>query len=371
MSVINQRIVVGMMDGLGPQYVAESEMPNWRRLAAAGFSRQVSAVMPSVTNVNNVSIACGCFPNEHGISGNSYYDAENNRPVYMNSAELIRVPTIFERAAKQGVASGLLTSKRKTVELFSKHTTVAIAAEQPPADYVEKFGKPADIYSMEINWWLWRVAVDWLKNRPELGLIYVHTTDYPMHAWPAEAAESKQHLSQVDELIGEAVATSPDAAFFFTADHGMNFKTQCWDLVRACGDAGTPIRFSLSPERDYYVKHHNNYAGCAFVYLNRVEDEPAVRKTLLSLDGVAEVITRAEAAERYHLPAATIGELVVLADETTMFGEMEQTFNVLDKKYRNHGSTYEMEVPMIIYNCHPPLPVDEYRYNKDLTRGLW
>ena len=371
MSPSAQRIVVGMMDGLGPEYVAQSEMPNWQRLARAGFARNVSAIMPSVTNVNNVSIACGCFPAEHGISGNSYYDAENNEPVYMNSAELIRVPTIFEQAAKKGIASGLLTSKRKTVELFSKHTSVAIAAEQPPEAYVEKFGQPANIYSSEINWWLWQVAVDWLKNRPELGLIYVHTTDYPMHAWPANAPESKAHLAGVDRWLGEAVSAAPDAAFFLTADHGMNFKTRCWDLVRACDAASTPIKFSLSPERDYYIKHHNNYAGCAYVYLNRPDDEASVRRTLWSLTGVAEILTRAEAASRFHLPPATIGELVILADETTMFGEMDQPFRDLPKEYRNHGSTFEMEVPLIIYNCQPPRPAEEYRYNKDLTCGLW
>jgi phosphonoacetate hydrolase len=365
------RIVVGMMDGLGLEYVAQSEMPIWKMLAAKGFSKTVSAVMPSVTNVNNVSIATSCFPKDHGISGNSYYDAKNNVPVYMNSADLIQTPTIFQKAKEAGVKSGLLTSKRKTVELFSKHTEVAIAAECPPDEYIEKYGTPANIYSSEINQWLWTVAVDWLTNRPDLGLIYVHTTDYPMHAWPPEDERSKSHLTALDTLIGKAIDAAPDAGFFLTADHGMNFKTRCWDLFLVCKGAGTPIKFSLSPERDYYVKHHNNYAGCAYVYLNDSEDEPKVLKTLSDLPGVLEVLSRNAAAERFSLPPSTIGDLVVLADKTTMFGDLQAISEELSPTYRNHGSVFEMEVPLIIYNMTPPLPENEYQVNKDLLRGLF
>ena len=34
-----------------------------------------------------------------------------------------------------------------------------------------------------------------LKDHPELRVVYVHTTDYPMHTWPPEAPESKEHLA--------------------------------------------------------------------------------------------------------------------------------------------------------------------------------
>lgn len=38
-----------------------------------GFSKTVRGVMPSVTNVANASIACGAWPAEHGIRGNSFW----------------------------------------------------------------------------------------------------------------------------------------------------------------------------------------------------------------------------------------------------------------------------------------------------------
>src|SRR3984893_12898750 len=70
----SHRTVVVMFDGFGPDYLAESKMPvlgHWRR---DGFYKQVTCVMPSVTNANNASICCGVWPEVHGITGNSYFD---------------------------------------------------------------------------------------------------------------------------------------------------------------------------------------------------------------------------------------------------------------------------------------------------------
>src|SRR5262249_15629811 len=154
---------------------------------------------PSVTNVNNVSICCGAYPEAHGIIGNSYYDPAAGSAAYMNAADLIECDTLFQRAARHGARSALLTSKRKTTELLCRATELAVAAELPPADLVARFGPPADIYSAEINFWLWDVAIDILRTRPEIAVLYVHTTDYPMHMWAPDREESRRHVRGVDE----------------------------------------------------------------------------------------------------------------------------------------------------------------------------
>ena len=99
-------------------------------------------------------------------------------------------------------------------------------------------------------------AVDLLKNRPDLRVLYVHTTDYPMHTWPPTPPSRRSTSPRLDALLGQAVAAAPDAAFLITADHGLNAKTRCWDLAKACKNRGLELRFALSAERDKYVKHH-------------------------------------------------------------------------------------------------------------------
>ncbi len=368
---LGQRLVVALMDGLGMDYYEKSPMPVLKGMAQQGFFRPVRAVAPTVTKVNNVSVCCGAWPDEHGIAANSYYDPATGQAVYMNAADLIRTDTIFQWARQQGTQGVLLTSKRKTAELFHQDTLMAIAAESPPEGFIERYGAPPDIYSGDINIWLWRIAIDLLWHNPGIEVIYVHTTDYPMHTWRPEEEGSLDHLSALDALLGEAKKAAPDAAFFITADHGMNAKKRCWDLTRVCAAQALPLRFALSPERDYYIKHHRNFAGSAWVWLKDPGDLEAVGRLIAGLAGVEEVITREEAAARFRLPHEYIGDLMVLGDRDTVFGDLETESEALPAGYRAHGSQYESEVPLIIDNWSAPLPEPEYfQYNLHLTRFL-
>jgi phosphonoacetate hydrolase len=93
-----------------------------------------------------------------------------------------------------------------------------LAAEEPDSDWESRLGKAPPIYSREINYWIFSAAIEILRNRPEIGLLYVHTTDYPMHMWPPEATESQEHLSQLDIMLAQMAAAAPDAAILLTAD---------------------------------------------------------------------------------------------------------------------------------------------------------
>ena len=364
-----QRVVIGMIDGFGMDYFAASSMPVMKWMAGKGLFNCVNAVYPTVTNSNNVSICCGAWPSAHGITGNSYFDESTGVADYMESADFIRIPTVLERAARNGIGSALLTCKEKTIRLLSRGATIAIAAENPPADLIDRFGKPSGIYSREINYWLWEVAIDILRHRRDINLIYVHTTDYPMHMWSPEQAESKEHLARLDALIGEARDCAAGAAFLLTADHGMNYKRRCWDLARACLTRGMRLRFALSAEKDRYVKHHRTFGGAGWVWLQSPGDEASAMETLSSLEGVERVITRAEAAERFNLMPQRIGDLVVMGDKDTVFGDLEADGEILEPTYRSHGSLHESAVPLIIYNAAMDLPpADRFTTNLDITR---
>src|SRR5579875_1900095 len=213
-----QRTVVVMCDGLGADYYAASPMPTLKGWARGGVYAPVAGVMPSVTNANNASICCSAWPEEHGVVGNSFLDPASGTEEYLESADLVLCPTLFERARGAGVGSALLTSKRKTTSLLGRGADVLLAAEAPSADVVERLGPAPPIYSREINYWLFRAAIDLLRTRPDLGCLYVHTTDYPMHTWAPDAAESREHLATLDALLEEAAAVAPDAAFLLGAD---------------------------------------------------------------------------------------------------------------------------------------------------------
>ena len=289
----------------------------------------------------------------------------------METADLLLAPTLFQRARKHGVKSALLSAKKKTTTLLPAGADEVLAAETPTREWLERLGPAPDIYSREINYWLLTAAIDLLKRRQDVGCLYVHTTDYPMHTWAPEAPESKEHLIQLDRLFGEAAAVAPDAAFLLTADHGMNHKTRCWDLEKACLRRGHPIRIAISVDRDKYLKHHRGYGGVAWVYCNHPGEIDAVARTLTTLEGVETVLTRSEAVQRYHLMASRIGDLVVLGDRDTVFGELDSELEPLPTDYRAHGSLHEMDVPLVIYNAHMPLKAESFQHNWELARWLY
>lgn len=364
-----QRTLVAMIDGLDARYLERGDMPRLAALGAQGTHQNVSAMLPTVTNANNVSIACAAFPDEHGITGNSYLEESTGAAQYMEDGASILIPTLFQRAQGIGIPTALLTAKVKTINLLAAGATVAVAAERPEPDVVKRHGPAPDIYSAEINQWLFKVAIDLLEHRPDLELVYVHTTDYPMHAWRPHDERSIAHLDRLDELIAEALQPG-DIALYATADHGMNDKSRCWDLAKACANRGTPVRFALSAERDRYVRHHRTFGGTAWVWLNAAVDRDDVTATIGALPGVEQVLGRDEAARRFRLFPERIGDLVVLGDESTVFGELDgEEMERLEDGYRSHGSLHERAVPLITYNTALPEP-ESRAFNAELLTPI-
>jgi phosphonoacetate hydrolase len=367
-----QRAIVAMIDGLDPAYATPDVMPELNRLGATGTTTLVDAIAPTVTNANNAGISCAAWPSEHGITGNYYYDPVTGDEDYMEKAEMLLRPTLMTQVADAGGKAALLTAKKKTVSLLGTKTTLAVAAEEPPAEFVERYGEAPGIYSAGINHWLWTVAIDLLETRPDIDLLYVHTTDFPMHAWPAGAPESNDHLARLDSLIGEAVGAAPDAALFATADHGMNYKSLVYDLNQALANREAPVRRALSAEKDKYVRHHRTFGGTAWVWLNDLQDEGRVTDVLNTLPGIERVLTRSDAAETFHLHPDRIGDLVVLGDPHTVFGDLAEgnESEHLPAEYRSHGSLHETKVPLYAHN-NESLPYDRPpRHNKDLLSPL-
>jgi phosphonoacetate hydrolase len=360
-----------MCDGLGQDYYEQSPMPTLKSWAESGVYAPAQAVMPTVTNSNNASICCGVWPAVHGVIGNSFLDERSGEEEYLEDGALVLAPTIFERAARFGISSALLTSKKKTTSLLGRGAHVLLAAEAPDGDWETKLGKAPPIYSCEINYWLFGAALHLLLDRPDIGLLYVHTTDYPMHMWAPAAAESKQHLATLDSLMANMARAAPDASILVSADHGMNFKSRCWDLEKALAERGSPVRIAISAERDKYLRHHRGMGGTAWVHLNAPEDQAKVARALEALEGIERVLTRAEAAAEFNLMPSRIGDLVVLGNRETVFGNLEAAVEALPSGYRTHGSMHELAVPIVIHNAPDAPQAGYFKRNLDLARWLF
>ena len=346
--------VIITVDGYDPEYIEACKAPNLMALAKQGFYRVGKSMMPSVTNVNNVSIVTGEYPAVHGISSNYRMVRETGEDIYMESGEYILSETLFQRARKKGARTILSTSKDKLRTLLSEGADVAISSEQAPAWAVEGVGEPPPIYSLDVNGWTIRAASHAMKLE-SADIVYISTTDFAMHTYAPDEPESQQHISVLDDAIGELVDAHPDVTLLLTADHGMNPKRRMIDLAHVLAEKGIGAE-AVPIIKDRYVVHHNNLGGCMFMYLHSGDaartDEAA--GILRETPGVERVYSRDEAADELRLNYDRIGDLIVTGDIDTVFGpkELEDSWDDTGAGHslRSHASAHEQDVPIIGYN---------------------
>ncbi len=359
-----RKVLIICIDAGGYDYLAASEIPNIQKLAEEGFYQHANSVIPSVTNVNNVSIATGTFPEAHGITTNYHVDRETGKGEFVEDNRFLLAPTLFERAKSRGFSekTALLVTKKKLLQMLAGGTDIAITAEDPPSEYVEAIGPAEDIYSSEINWWLLRGLRKVLRDH-DPDLAYCSTTDWAQHKYAPTEEPSLQHIAELDRIIGKIVDDQPEREIYITADHGMLPKTCALDPGRWLTEHGVPSS-AIPIIKDRYVVHHGNLGGAAYVFLQKQADLPKAIETLWGAPGVEEVYPSAEAADKFRLHPDRIGDIFVLADRDTVFGELTKT--EMPVAIRSHGSRHESDVPVIGYNSH--WSADDFAYNLDVGR---
>ena len=359
-----RKILILCIDAGSHDYLAASDLPNLQKLAASGFYRHANAVIPSVTNVNNVSIATGTFPETHGITTNYHVDRTTGKGEFIEDDRFLLAPTIFEaaKASKFADRTALFVTKKKLLRMLASGTDIAVAAEAPPDEYIQMAGPVEQIYSAEINWWLLRAVRETLRrDNPEL--VYCSTTDWVQHKYAPDAEHSQQHLAVLDAIMGDIVNDNPEREIYITADHGMLAKTVALDPGRILTEHGLPAS-AIPIIKDRYVAHHSNLGGAAYVFLKNRNDISEAVQHLLNTPGIEEASAAEDAAQTFRLHRERIGDIFVLADETTVFGELETA--VEPTNVRSHGSRHESYVPIIGYNS--PWSATDFEYNLDVGR---
>lgn len=352
------------IDGLDPEYLDACNMPNLREMGRRGFSTIGKCMMPSVTNVNNVSILTASYPETHGICSNYWYRGEGEEGIYTESADYIMAETFMQRAAQSGMDSLLATSKDKLGSLLGQDAVTAISSEAPPSWLVDAIGPPPEIYSLEVNGWVIDAANYAMSLRP-YEIVYITTTDYAMHTYPPGHPRSQQHASILDSAIGKLADSHPDPAILLTADHGMSTKTRMLDVRDLLARYGIPSEV-VPIIKDRYVVHHSNLGGCAYVYLDAKHSVDAIG-ILSSTDGIGCALTREEAASAFKLRPDRIGDLVITGVEDVVFGDSTEV--ELPAALRSHGSTTEQDVPIFGYNGD--FQGFSFRENRDLGRYVF
>ncbi len=367
--VPEQPSVVVCVDGCEPDYIAQAvaggHMPWMKRVLAQGSAVIADCVMPSFTNPNNLSIVTGAPPAVHGICGNYLYDTDSGVEVMMNDPKWLRAPTLLAALAERGSQVAVITAKDKLRKLLG-HKLQGICFSAEKADQVSMaengiegvlalVGMPLpDVYSAALSEFVFAAGVRLMQTRPQ-DVMYLSTTDYVQHKHAPGTREANAFYGMMDRYLGELDALG--CAIALTADHGMNPKTRLDatpDVVYLQdvldGWLGSARVRVILPITDPYVVHHGALGSYATVYLPGDVDVPALAQRIAGLRGIETVLTRAEAARRFELPADRIGDLVVVATRFVALGGAAAKHDLtgLDVPLRSHGGISEQSVPLVL-----------------------
>ncbi|MCL5026756.1 MAG: ectonucleotide pyrophosphatase/phosphodiesterase [Chloroflexi bacterium] len=357
-----RKAVIICLDGCDPAYLTHSMTPALDYIASSGYAGGGQGVVPSVTNVNHVSILTGTFPEEHGIASNYWYDPATGQGEYVEDGRYLKGATVFAGLKERGCRTALIVTKQKLLRLLDCGADVAIAVEAPPTEVIAAVGPPQPIYSAEIDYWTLD-ALAWTLREQGPDFAYVTTTDYTFHMHGPTDEEAQRHMGRLDERIGRLLTDFPDYALYITADHGMADKTHAIDPARLLARDGIHAVF-VPPIKDRYRVHHGDMGGVGYLYVDEAQRAEATA-ALLAAPGVERVLTRQQAVAEFRLPGERIGDLVLLADPHTVFGELEAPLQ--EVRLRSHGSHYERAVPILAHQSS--LRGSELAWNMDVLKA--
>jgi len=368
--------VVVCVDGCDPDYISQAvaggHMPWLQRTLANGSAVVADCVVPSFTNPNNLSIVTGVPPAVHGICGNFLYDVESGTEVMMNDPKWLRAPTLLAALADAGCKVAVVTAKDKLRRLLgyrmrgicfsSEKANEVTLAEHGIADVLGLVGLPLpSVYSAALSEFVFAAGVKLMASaRPDV--MYLSTTDYVQHKHAPGAPEANAFCQMMDGYLGELERLG--CVIALTADHGMSPKQRLdaspnviylQDVLDEWLGAGR-ARVIL-PITDPYVVHHGALGSYATVYLPADVPASDLVARIAALRGIELVLTRAQAAERFELPADRIGDLVVVSVRSVALGSARAKHDLsgLDAPLRSHGGISEQPVPLIMNRRIPRL----------------
>jgi phosphonoacetate hydrolase len=362
--------VVVCIDGCEPDYIAQAvahgRMPWLKGVLREGTALIADCVIPSFTNPNNLSIVTGVPPSVHGICGNYLFDVASNTEVMMNDPKWLRAPTLLAALADAGHSVAVVTAKDKLRKLLG-HKMKGICFSAEKADEVtfaengivralDLVGLPLpSVYSADLSEFVFAAGVKLMARALRPDLMYLSTTDYVQHKHAPGTEGADAFYEMMDGYLGQLDARG--CVIALTADHGMNAKTRMdaqpdviylQDVLD--GWLGVTAARVILPITDPYVVHHGALGSFATVYLPAETDHGALITRIKALRGVESVLTRAEAAERFELPADRIGDLVIVSERFTVIGTKaaRHDLTALDAPLRSHGGVSEQRVPLIL-----------------------
>ncbi len=318
------------MDGMRSDYLDRAPLPFFHRMMSEGiWTRRSRPTFPSITFPSHCSQATGAGVDEHGVSGNSFYDsATRQKYAYPTDGALLQAEPIWLTATRQGVRTLVSDWPLSQQESGPVHA----------AYHRDKFD-PTLTAGQRLEFLLETWRGDQAENEAtrsadpgrslRLLMGYVEGSDPVGHRYGPDAPEITAEMIKLDQELGgfqeKALAQWKSGGgtghvyFLFTTDHGMSKVEKVVDLEKLLGLPHSQHELSLS------------FTGnTASVYFDGITDpeqrEAREREVLTKLQALtfAHTFRHEELPAGWHYAHPTrVGDLVLVLAKEYTFGKFQ------------------------------------------------
>jgi arylsulfatase A-like enzyme len=341
-----RRVVMMVVDGLRGDMLTAGYTPRLAELAAR--SRRCvrhRCAFPSATRVNSASIATGCHPGRHGLSGNAIALDEGNGLVAVSvgppefrerwrraTGSTLSVPTLSERLRHHG---GVLIHSNSSAGAAHMqdpdgHGTLLhrSGSHGPGLRPITGSRHPAVGYDADGDAEVTRRFCTELETHPApLSVLWICEPDHSQHVLELGSAAHREVLTGADRCVGEVVeavralrASGDDVLLMVCSDHGHETATSVVPVQQLMQDAGLlrglqegDVVLASSGMGALVFASEHGQARCARIaaWLARQSWCDAVhiaaelpRVGLAARDGlcIAFAMAKSEAANRFGIP---------------------------------------------------------------------
>ncbi len=209
-----RKAVVALIDGLGVHALMARSGHSRTLAPLVDRASTIGAGFPTTTAAALATLTTGALPGEHGLVGYSVLDAANDRVVNqlsgwddkLDPATWQRLPTVFERAADDGIPSFVVATERYRRSGFTR-AVLRGAEYRGAATIADRMDTVRDIL-----------------DSTERALVYVYVPELDMaaHSEGWESSAWTHRLEEADGALRTLSATlRADEGLLVTADHGI------------------------------------------------------------------------------------------------------------------------------------------------------
>ena len=224
-----KKLLVLDIPGLSKRQLDQIKPPNILKIFEKGFQTVIKPSFPAVTCSVQASITSGCYPSEHGIISNGFFDVNLKQVFFWEQpAGLVAKPRIWDLLKKSNPSL-------KTAVLFWQNSLFINSdiVISPKPIHLESglvmwcYSKPVNFYEnlkeqlghFDLSWywgpfvsiqssiWIIEAAKYTIKTQqPDLLLVYLPHLDYSGQKNGPQSEEFRKAVLDLDKEIGELLS---------------------------------------------------------------------------------------------------------------------------------------------------------------------